>query len=110
MESLGRALAVKPAVAFWGTLSKLYLAAQGPREEAGLAAALAASVTADHLDELIGLLREDTRGDSRILFLRPILRLGRERGRELVEALQSDELFGREARALLSKRKRRPAR
>ncbi len=42
MESLGRALAVKPAVAYWVRLKALYLAPQNPGEEDGVAVALAA--------------------------------------------------------------------
>jgi hypothetical protein len=101
MESLGRALAVKPAVFAWGTLRDLYLSAQGRGEEEGLAVALAASATAEHLDALIGLLGEESRGDTRIHFLGAIKRLGGARGREVLESLRSDPMFGKESRALL---------
>lgn len=42
MESLGRALAVKPTVAYWDRLKALYLAPRNPGEEDGAALALAA--------------------------------------------------------------------
>lgn len=101
MESMGRALAVKPAVFAWDALRDLFLKAQGRGEEEGLAVALAASATSEHLEALIDLLKEDSRSDNRIHFLRPIKRVGGRRGREVLETLKSDPLFGKEAQALL---------
>ena len=101
MESLGRALAVKPSVAWWDRLKALYLAARNPGEEDGTAVALAACATKDQLDDLIGLLSVDERGESRIYFIRPIKRLGGERGLQVLESLRHDAIFGREATAAL---------
>ncbi|HEX8081625.1 MAG TPA: hypothetical protein VF557_15550 [Jatrophihabitans sp.] len=101
MESLGSALAVKPAAYAWETFRELYLSAEGRGEEEGLAVALAASATREHLEELIALLQEDSRSDTRIHFLRPIKRVGGQRGRQMLESLVDDPMFGREARALL---------
>ena len=101
MESLGSALAVKPAVFAWDILRELYLKARGEGEEEGIAVALAASATSEHLDALIGLLGEDSRRSTRIHFLRAIKRVGGRRGREVLESLRSDPMFGKEARALL---------
>ena len=106
MESLGRALGVAQSVSIWETLRQLYLAAQGSGEEEGLAAALAASATADHLDALIALLDETSRGGTRMRFLRPIKRVGGKRGLDVLTSLQDDPLFGKEARALLKRRAR----
>lgn len=105
MESLGRALAVKPAVAFWDRLKALYLAPRSPAEEDGTAVALAACATDAQLDDLIGFLSVEERGQSRIYFVRPILNVGGARGREVVEALRTHPVFGEEATALLSRRK-----
>lgn len=80
LESLGRALAVKPMNPAWAVLRELYLRAGGRGENEGLAVALAASATADQLDALIDLLGEDARGDTRIHVLRTIKRLGGPRG------------------------------
>lgn len=102
MEGIGRALAVKPAVIFWNRLEARYRRARNPGEEEGTAVALAACATPAHLDDLIDLLSVSGRGSSRIYFLRPIKRLGGERGRELLESLRDDETFGREANALLA--------
>ena len=105
MESLGRALAVKPSVVYWDTLRGLYLSAQRPGEETGLAVALAACATTRQFDDLVALLREESRGSTRIYFLRPIRRLRRQQGLEIIESLVDDPLFGREARARLPRRK-----
>jgi hypothetical protein len=96
---------VKPAVAFWDGLKALYLAPRGPGEEDGTAVAMAACATEAQLDDLIGFLSVDERGQSRIYFVRPILNVGGAHGREVVEALRADPVFGKEATALLSRRK-----
>jgi hypothetical protein len=101
MESLGRALAVKPAVVWWEDIKRLYLSARDPGEEDGTAVALAASATRAQVDDLIAFLKVEERGESRIYFLRPLKRLGGERGREILESLRDDPTFGREATAAL---------
>lgn len=106
MESLGRALAVKPAVAWWDDLKRLYLSARGPGEADGTAVALAACATRAQLDDLIAFLDVAEGGESRIYFVRPIKRLGGERGRELLESLRDDPILGREATAALEGRAR----
>lgn len=101
MESLGRALAVKPAIVYWDRLKALYLAPRSSGEEDGTAVALAACATHAQLHDLLGFLSLAAREESRIYFLRPILDVGGTRGREVLESLISDPVFGREARALL---------
>lgn len=104
MESLGRALAVKPSVAYWDRLKARYLAPRGSGEEDGAAVALAASATTAQLDDLIGFLGRPERGKSRIYFIRPILSVGGKRGRQVVEGLREDPVLGKEAAALLAGR------
>ncbi|MDP9903104.1 hypothetical protein [Arthrobacter bambusae] len=101
MESLGSALAVRPAVFAWDALRELYLKAGGRGEEEGLAVALAASATDKHLQALIKLLNDDSRSDTRGHFLRAIKRVGGQEGRQVLESLKSDPMWGKEARALL---------
>ena len=60
MESLGRALAVKPSVAFWDRLKARYLASRNLGEEDGTAVALAACATEAQLDDLLAFLRRGT--------------------------------------------------
>lgn len=106
MESLGRALAVKPSVAFWDRLKARWLEARDPGEEDGAAVALAACATKAQLDDLIGFLAVSERGQSRIYFIRPILKVGGDRGREVVDGLRKDPMFGKEATALLKRRRK----
>lgn len=106
MESLGRALAVKPSVVFWDRLKARWLGARDAGEEDGVAVALAACATKVQLDDLIGFLSVEERGQSRIYFVRPILKVGGVRGREVVEGLRSDPVFGDEATALLNRRRK----
>lgn len=103
LESLGRALAVTPAVAAWDTLRDLYLNARGRGEEEGLAVALATSATSAQLDDLTDLLGQRSRSDTRLHFLSAIKRVGGQRGRDLIESLKSDPMFGEEAQALLNR-------
>jgi hypothetical protein len=105
MEGLARALAVRPASLAWEVLRDLYLSAKGPGEREGLAVALAASATSDRFDDLVGLLREDSLGDTRIHFLRAIKRVGSARGRRVLHSLRDDPVFGREAQVLLKARR-----
>lgn len=107
MESLGRALAVKPSVAYWERLKSLYMAPRDAGEENGVAIALAACASAAQLDDLLGFLTLEERGETRIYFVRPILRVGKDRGREAIEALRSDPVLGAEATAKTKRRTRR---
>lgn len=105
MESLGRSLAVKPSVAFWDRLKTLYLAPRSAGDEDGAAVALAACATKAQLDDLVTFLSLDERGDTRIYFLRPIKKLGGDAGQQLLESLRNDRTFGREATALLDRKR-----
>lgn len=104
MESLGRALAVKPSVAAWERLKALYLAPRSAGEEEGAAVALAACATSAQFDDLARLALLESRGPSRIYFVRPLLAVGAEQGRRLVASLRADETLGKEASALLAGR------
>ena len=104
-EGIARSLAVKPANEYWERLRQLYLRAEGPDGTEGLAVALAGSATRENLDALIALLTLEERGDTRIHFIRPILRVGGARGRQVVEGLREDPVFGKEATARLARRK-----
>ncbi|NCT92186.1 hypothetical protein GXB85_14675 [Cellulomonas sp. APG4] len=105
MESMGRALAVKPTVTLWDRLKALYLAPRSAGEQEGAAVALAASATDAQIGDLIAFLSMEERGASRVYFVRPILALGGDRGRQVLEGLRGDPALGKEASALLSGRK-----
>jgi hypothetical protein len=101
MESLGRALAVKPASAWWDRLKELYVECEEGDEKEGLAVALAGAAAPEHLDDLIGLVYDAGQGSTRIYFLRSIRRLSGQAARELLEPLRSDPILGAEARRLV---------
>jgi hypothetical protein len=101
MESLGRALAVEPAAYMWNQLCALFERAEGAGEKEGLAVALAAAATPEHLDQMIGLLHNPSLGRMRVHLLRAIKRVGGKTGRDVLKSLGSDDILGREARALL---------
>lgn len=60
----------------------------------------------DSATRTIGFLSVEERGDSRIYFIRPLLKVGGDRGREVVEGLRADPVFGDEATALLKGRRK----
>lgn len=106
MEGLGRALAVNPSVAFWDRLKARWLAARNSGEEDGTAVALAACATKKQLDDLIAFLSVEERGESRLFFLRAIVRVGGERGYEVLESLRDDPVLGQAATARLKRRRK----
>jgi ribosomal protein S21 len=105
MESLGRALAVEPAVTWWDQLKTHYLRAKNPGEQEGLALALTAAATEAQLEDLIEFVRDESCGPSRIHFVRALLRVGGARGQSTVERLRNHPTVGKEARALLRGRR-----
>lgn len=106
MEGLGRALAVKPAVAFWERLKARWLDARGQGEEDGVAVALAACAAKEQLEDLVYFLSVEERGESRLFFIRPIVRVGGERGYEVLESLRDDPVLGQAATARLKRRRK----
>ncbi len=108
MESMGRALAKRPAGHLWPAIRALYLQTDSPGAMNGLAIALVTLATRARYKELASLLSVDSRGDTRVHFLRPIKRLGGAEGRALLESLTTDPVFGREATHLTKRRHRNP--
>lgn len=106
MEGLGGALAVKPAVAFWDRLKARWLDARDSGEEDGTAVALAACATKNQLDDLIDFLSVEERHESRLFFIRPIMRVGGERAYEVLESVRDDPVLGQEATARLKRRRK----
>lgn len=106
MESLGRALAVKPSIIFWSRLEKLYLSSRGAGEREGAAIALAAAAGPEQVDDLMRFLRNPVLGATRIYFVSPLLRIGEEAGREFIESVADDPVLGKEASLRLSRKRR----
>ena len=104
MEALGSAVAIPQAVDHWQVLERLYRSAESKGMRDGLARALAACATRGQFDQLVALVGDGSRGNSRLFLLRPIKRLGRERGLEILRSLVDDPELGNEARALVGRR------
>lgn len=96
---------MRPSLAYWDRIRTRWLEARDSGEEDGTAVALAACATKVQIDDLIMFLTVEQRGSSRIYFIGPILKVGGERGRDIVEALREDPIFGDEATALLKRRR-----
>jgi hypothetical protein len=106
-EGLATALAVKPAVAYWPRLISLLMKAPSSGEQEALAAAIAACATHGQFDDLVELIQDPALGVNRIHFVRPLVRIGGEAGRRVVERLTDDPVVGTEARLVLARAKRR---
>jgi hypothetical protein len=103
MESIGRALAVKPSVVYWERIRARYVDARCAGEETGAAVALAACATRTQFEDLLSLIKATGRGDSRLFFLQPIRKLGGDRGIAVLRSLLGDPVFGKEAKSRLGK-------
>jgi len=106
IDGIGRVLAIKATVTHWSRLKAIYLAAASEAQADAAAIALSGCATSAQLEDLIEFLGLDDRGESRIFFLRPIRRLGRERGRAIIEGLRSHPVLGIEATAISKGRSR----
>jgi hypothetical protein len=95
MESLGRAMAVQPAVAYWERLKAIYLSTDESGCREGVAIALSAAATSAQVDDLRDFVEATDLGDTRIYFLRPIKVLGGENDRSFLESLVNDPVLGK---------------
>jgi hypothetical protein len=74
-EGIARALAVRDAKFGWEALTRVYRHEEaGTDAKDGLAAAIAAVADDEVIDQVIGLARDATHGDSRLLLLRALAR------------------------------------
>lgn len=105
-DRIGQALAIKEAVAYWDRLKDLYLGAPSEAQADAAAIAMSGCATSAQLEDLIRFLDLEERGGSRIFFLRPIRRLGREHGRAIIEGLRNHPVLGTEATAISKGRSR----
>jgi hypothetical protein len=95
-EGIARTLAVRDAAFAWPILVKEYLKAVDDAErphsgsKVGLAVALGAIATAQHLDELIALVTDKNNGNTRIYVLPALRRSKSVKARETISALTMD--------------------
>lgn len=104
-EGIARALAVPDAGFAWSTLRRLY-AAEPPGTDAkdGLAVALAETATDDRVQEIVELLADAEHGESRLLLLQALERLGSSTAEHALLELEADPALGREALAVRQRR------
>lgn len=105
-EGIARAVAIPAAAPEWMRLASLYASEENSRVKDGLAVAIATSARAEHADALISLAQDHRNGQSRVLLLRAIARLG-EKGRKALEMFEFDPELEKEARIVLRKLGRR---
>lgn len=99
MEALARCFGVDQGPAYWDRLRDLYHRETGQAVRDGLAATLAKIAKKAQFDELVELLHDESLGSSRVLLIRGVVRVGRERGKDIVRALVDDPVLGKEATA-----------
>ena len=110
MEGIGRALSVRDSVVYWDRLIERYLNPRCEGELTGMALALSACMDKAHVEDVIGLLTDDSGGPDRIFFIGPLVRRGGERGRAVIEGLVDDPVVGKEAAAYVERRRKRQER
>lgn len=107
---IGQGLNHESARAWWSDLRQMMLTTERDEVRDRLAVALANCATRDHYEDLLAFIRDDSLGEYRIYFLRPINRIGNRmnagQGRAVIEAMADDPVLGREATAIVQGRSR----
>lgn len=110
LDQMARLMGVRYAEAYWDRIRALYDKYDDPSNDVvaqGLAVALGDSAKKDRFEDLVELLRDQSHGQSRVLFISPILRIGRERGWVAIESVADDPVVGEEAKRSLHQRELR---
>jgi hypothetical protein len=110
LRGIGQGLDHPSARAWWRDLSELMLKTERDEVRDRLAAALSACATREHYDDLLSFIGNDSLGECRIYFLRPINRIGNRiqpgQGRAVIESVADDRVLGKESTAILKGRSR----
>jgi HEAT repeat protein len=109
-DGIARALGVRQAIFAWDLLREQYVAEQDPQVKDGIAVALANMVDREHLDDLLGLLRDRRHGQRRLLLLRGLQRLRDPRARAALEELADDPDLHKQIEIILRRRRKRRGR
>ena len=108
---IGGALADKSARASWDRIKQIYLSTDSEVVRDRLAAVLAEVAVREHYDDLLAFLDDESLGQTRIYFVRPVNRIGnrmeRGKGRQVVEGLLNDPVLSTVARAVAAGRSRK---
>jgi hypothetical protein len=110
LEGIGQGLDDRASRAWWGDLRTILGNTQHPVVRDRVACALATCAARQQYPDLLTFLRDDSLGESRIYFLRPINRIGNRisdgEGRAAIESVADDPVLGEEAAAILKGRSR----
>lgn len=110
LQGIGEGLNHRSARAWWGDLRELMFDTERDVVRDRLAATLSACATREHYEDLLAFLRDDSLGQCRIYFVRPINSIGNRinpgQGRAVIESVADDPVFGKEATAVLEGRSR----
>jgi|HubBroStandDraft_5_1064220.scaffolds.fasta_scaffold109496_3 hypothetical protein len=106
-EGIARALAVSDARHAWPTLADAFRVEPRSGTKDGLACALAAIAGDDVLDELIGLLRDSSQGESRVLLVRALRRSKEPRAQRALMELGADPVLAKEVQHVLTSRRKK---
>jgi hypothetical protein len=108
LEGIGQGLDDKASRPWWDDLRAILLATDHPVVRDRVACALAACAAREHYGDLLTFIRDDSLGESKIYFLRPINRIGNRisdgEGRAVIESVTGDPVLGKEASAILKGR------
>jgi HEAT repeat protein len=103
LEPIARAFVNRPIAAYWDRLVRLYKNEQDWQLRDAIAIALARGATKRRVPELMDLVREGAGEDSRLFFLKPIIKLAGTDGVPFVASFTGDEGIGKEATALVKR-------
>jgi len=110
LEGIGQGLDHRSARAWWGDLREMMLDTERHVVRDRLAATLSTCATREHYEDLLAFIQNDSLGQCRIYFLRPINSIGNRitagQGRAVIESVADDPVLGKEATAVLEGRSR----
>ena len=110
LEGIANALNDRSARDWWTQIKTIYLATSNATVRDRLAAVMAGIAVRAHYDDLLGFVDQESLGETRIYFLRPVHRIGNRmaagQGRRVIEDLTDDPVLSTEARRILAGRAR----
>ena len=105
LAGIARAFTKDVARRHWPQLLEIYRTQSKGEAQDGLAATLSGCATRAHYDDLLSVLADETLGQTRIYFLRPVNRIGNRgvagAGRAVIERLANDPILGVESTRIL---------
>lgn len=110
LEGIANALNDKSARDWWPQIKTLYLSTPKAAVRDRLATVLAGIAVRAHYDDLLWFLNQESLGETRIYFLRPVHRIGNRmapgKGRSVIKGLVNDPVLSTEAKRILAGRSR----